>query len=165
MAAGGVWMFLRATDWHDKTWGAVGVLFFGLGGAWMLASSVTQDEAWLKSRVSTPSRHKHFFAPPVLLFFGLPWSVKLWFCGPLLVAWAVLFPRYEDRRSLHAACALAGAIAIGQAALVVMAARDTDRSDPWVFAMQLLFATVVLALDARLLWEVRNRLWRPVGAG
>lgn len=165
MAAAGLWMFLGATGWHDKTWGAVGVLFFGLGGAWILASSVTRDEGWLtrqaQAQAKMPSRSHHLLASPVLLFFNLPWSLKLWFCLPLLVAWAVLLPRYENKRALHAACGLAGAVAIAQAILAVMATRETDRADSWGLAMQLLFMTVVLALDARLLWEVRKRLLIP----
>ncbi|MDQ2928895.1 MAG: hypothetical protein ABI330_02425 [Caldimonas sp.] len=39
MAAGGMWMLVSGAGWHDKAWGAVGVLFFGLGGLVVLRSA------------------------------------------------------------------------------------------------------------------------------
>ncbi len=99
LGAGGLWMLLSGTGWHDTIWGAVGVLFFGLGGVALLRLAM-KDGASLKRHIRAPTRIQPFIIPAVLLF-TLPWSLKLWFCLPLLAAWALLFPRYEDKRALH----------------------------------------------------------------
>jgi hypothetical protein len=164
LGAAGLWMLLSGTGWHDKIWGAVGVLFFGVGGVAVLRSA-TKDRASLKRQIRSPTRIQPFIVPAVLLF-TLPWSLKLWFCVPLLLAWALLFPRYEDRRALIAACVLAAAIAVGQAVLFSLAlGSGSDLPEgPRKLILQLVFMAVLLLLDVRVLWEVRKRLRPPASA-
>ncbi len=163
LGAGGLWMLLGGTGWHDRIWGAVGVLFFGLGGVAVLRLAM-KDGASLKRHIRAPTRIQPFIIPAVLLF-TLPWSLKLWFCLPLLAAWALLFPRYQDKRALIAACALAAAIAVGQAVLFGLAlGSGSDLPEgPRKLVLQLVFMGVLLLLDVRVLWEVRKRL-RPAAS-
>ncbi|MDQ2735199.1 MAG: hypothetical protein M3Y55_09480 [Pseudomonadota bacterium] len=164
MAAGSIWMLVSGTGWHDKAWGAIGVLFFGLGGL-MVLRSATKDEASLMRQFRTP-RRTHPFIIPVALLFSLSWSQKLWICVPLLVAWALLFPRYEDKRALRAACVLAAVIAVGQAILALMATRGSDPADGlWMLVPQVVFSGMVLLLDVRVLWGGIHAVRPPAAAG
>ncbi|HZV93741.1 MAG TPA: hypothetical protein VFF72_11025 [Caldimonas sp.] len=157
MAGIGVWMLVSGKGWHDKAWGTAGVIFFGLGGG-MLLHSATKDELSLTRQVRIPTRTRPFVIPAALLV-SLPWSQKFSVCLPLLVAWAALLPRYENVRTLRAACGLAVVIAAGQAFLAVMAATGTDPTEsPEALVPQLVFSGLVVLIDIRVLWEVYKRL-------
>jgi hypothetical protein len=157
LTAGGAWMAFAATTSADRLWGAFGALFFGVG-IWVTFRAAFKGES-RPARKGPASRYQPLIVPLVLVFM-LPWSLKLWFCVPLLVAWGVLVPQYRDRRALLAAAGFAAALAIAQALLFCVAlvpamqeARGLGNA-----ALPAVFLLIVLWLDGRVLWEARSRL-------
>jgi hypothetical protein len=157
LTGGGLWIAIIPGNLGTRFMGAFGVLFFGVG-TWLTLRAAFKGQWWPKQKGAALRRQQLIL--PLVLVFTLPWSLKLWFCLPLLVAWGVLFPQYRDRRALYAAALFAALLAIAQALLFCLAIAPAIQEAHGIgnVALQVLFLLIVLWLDGRLLWEARSRL-------
>jgi hypothetical protein len=164
LAAAGLWIALTPGELSSRFWGAFGVIFFGAATVvtWRLALKGQS----LPRQTGRSFRFQQLIVPGILIF-TLPWGLKLWFCLPLLVAWGVLLPQYRDRRALYAAAVFAALIAIAQALLFCLGsvAGIQEAQGAGSVALHVFFLLMVLWLDGRLLWEVRDRLGFARSAG
>jgi hypothetical protein len=156
--------FVFASIWillHPELGGRVaaisGLLFFGPAGAAMLWSAMRRKS--FPQRARTRSRIQSLIVPAVLLV-TLAGALKFLFALPLLLAWLLLFPRYESRRITVLAASAAAAIAVAQAVMFgismtnVMAEAGSSRDA----VLQAVFAVLVVGLDVQVLSAVRTRL-------
>jgi hypothetical protein len=95
LALGSIWMLVRPGELGGKVWGVVGILVCGSGTVAALRAAM-KGQAW--PRPAYRALRGQQLIVPVLLLFSLPWPLKLWFCVPLVAAWGILLPDYEDRR-------------------------------------------------------------------
>jgi hypothetical protein len=134
-----------------------GLLFFGPAGLALLWAAMNGKA--FPQRARTRSRLQYLILPALLLI-TLPGALKFLFALPLLVAWLLLFPRYESRRALVVAAAAAATIAVVQAIVfgISMATGLPDAGSTRDVALRVVFAILVVGLDAQVLWAVRRRL-------
>ncbi|HEX4236037.1 MAG TPA: hypothetical protein VH041_17250 [Caldimonas sp.] len=159
LTAGGLWIAVTPGALSTRVWGAFGALFFSFG-TWVTLRAALKGQWWPDQKGRALRRQQ--LVLPLVLVFTLPWALKLWFAVPLLVAWGLLVPQYQDRRALHAAVLVAVVLAIAQALVfcIAIVAAIQEAHGAGNIALQVCFLLIVLWLDGRLLWEVRSRL-RP----
>ena len=153
----GIWLVVAAPQGtSSRVWGAVGVLFFGSCLVVILGLAIKGKA--LPARAADRSPLQQLIVPIVMVFL-MQWPLKLWFCVPLIAAWALLWATKGDRRLLVVASTLAALIAIGQGiafaiGLVDVALEGTARAA----IMPMVFLCLVLWLDVRIVLEARRRL-------
>jgi hypothetical protein len=159
LTGGGLWMAVTPGDLGTRFWGAFGALFFGFG-TWVTLRAAFKGRWWPKQKGAALRRQQVVL--PLVLVVTLPWALNLWFAVPLLVAWGLLLPQYRDRRALYAAALFAGVLALAQALVFCVGLVPAIQAAHGAadVALHVCFLLIVLWLDGRLLWEVRNRL-RP----
>jgi len=157
LTAAGLWIALTPGALGTRLVGAFAVVFFGFATVvtWRLAIKGKS----LARQTGGRFRFQQLIVPGILLF-TLPWTLKLWFCLPLLLAWGVLVPQYRDRRALYAAAIFAALLAVAQALLFCIGTVGGIQGAQGAagVGLHVVFLLMVLLLDGRVLWEASNRL-------